>query len=78
MAHLTLQLGGPLVVPFRVHFGRRQRRDTQSWKIRSLREASATDAGLPVRQACLPRLRTACGRLHPVAGDGDACERNGA
>ncbi|MEO8716513.1 MAG: hypothetical protein ABI369_16025 [Acetobacteraceae bacterium] len=46
MAHLTLQLGAAIVVPFGVM--RRNPTDTSRWKARSLREAAAVDAGLPV------------------------------
>ena len=47
MGHLTVQLSAALVVPI----GTRSRKsaDTSGWKARSLREASAWDAGLPVR-----------------------------
>ena len=46
MAHLTLQLGAALVVPFGTM--RRGATDTTPWKARSLREAAAIDAGLPI------------------------------
>ncbi len=73
MAHLTLQLGGPIVVPFSIHFGSRRRRDVPNWKIPSLLEASAIDAGLRVQR------RNALGaRPYLIALDGDTLDRNEA
>lgn len=46
MAHLTLQLGAALVVPFGTM--RRNSTDTTPWKARSLREATAIEADPPI------------------------------
>jgi hypothetical protein len=45
MAHLTLQLGAAIIVPFDLKHGRRTWRNY--WRTRALREAAATEAGLP-------------------------------
>jgi hypothetical protein len=45
MAHLTLQLGAAIIVPFDLKRGRRAWRNY--WRTRALREAAATEAGLP-------------------------------
>lgn len=46
MAHLTLQLGAALVVPFGTK--RHGSTDTTPRKARSLREAAAIESGLPI------------------------------
>lgn len=46
MAHLTLQLGAAIVVPFGAM--RPNATHVSRWKAQSLREAAAIDAGLPV------------------------------
>ena len=46
MAHLILQLGAALTVPFGMM--RRGSTDTTPWKARSIREAARNDAGLPI------------------------------
>ena len=46
MAHVTLQLGAAVIVPFGTR--RRNATDTSRWKERSVREAAAIHAGLPV------------------------------
>ena len=55
MGHLTVQLGAALIVP--IGTLSRKSTDTSGWKARSLREASAWGAGLPVRNHAR-RLRT--------------------
>lgn len=55
MGHLTVQLGAALVVP--IGTLSRKSTDTSGWKARSLREASASEAGLPVLNLAR-RLRT--------------------
>ena len=55
MGHLTVQLGAALVVP--IGTLSRKSTNTSGWKARSLREASAWDADLPVRNHA-HRLRT--------------------
>ena len=60
MAHLILQLGASVLVPFGTVSGRLK--DTPHWKVRSLREAAAIDVGLPVR---LRRLSRSAGLLLP-------------
>lgn len=47
MAHFTLQLSAAIIVPFGTE-PRRNATDTSRWKARSMREAAAIDAGLPV------------------------------
>ena len=74
MAHLTLQLGGPVVVPFSLHFGGRQRRGP-NWKVRCLLEAFAIDAGLPVQRLSLHWRRALRARSGLVALDGDIPHR---
>ena len=62
MGHLTVQLGAALVVP--IGTLSRKSTDTSGWEARSLREASAWDAGLPVRNHA-HRLRTRRAPLLP-------------
>ena len=75
MAHLTLQLGGPIVVPLSIHFGSRKRRGVPSWKVRSLPEASAIDAGSPVQWIPFQRRLALSARPYLVALDGDVLDR---
>jgi hypothetical protein len=60
MAHLILQLGASVLVPFGTVS--RRLKGTPHWKVRSLREAAAIDAGLPVR---LRRFSRSVGLLLP-------------
>lgn len=78
MAHLTLQLGGPIVMPIGVRAGGRGGTDTPGWKLRSWREAYAVDAGLPVRRTWPRRHPALCGRRYPVAPERDAIEHDEA
>ena len=67
MAHLTVQLGAALVVP--IGTLSRKSTDTSGWKARSLREASAVEAGLSAQFG--PQHRRRLHRfLAPVAVTG--------
>jgi hypothetical protein len=59
MAHLTLQLGAAIIVPFGA-IG--HRRGAKRWQARMLRAAAAADAGLPV----LPGRFSRYARIRPM------------
>ena len=78
MAHLTLQLGGPIAVPFKIPFRNRRRRGLPGWKDRSRLEALAIDGGLPVLRIPLQRRHALHGGPYLIALDGDTLDRNEA
>jgi hypothetical protein len=73
MAHLSLQLGGALVVPFGAP--RRPRGDGRNWRFRALREAAAGRDGRPRpsrrcrRRAIPPAVPAARGARAETAGE---------
>jgi hypothetical protein len=76
MAHLTLQLGGPIVVPFGIAALSCRSVDTMKRKVRSWREAHASYAGLPVRRSKPDRRAAPDGLPSLVALDADTLDRN--
>jgi hypothetical protein len=76
MAHLTLQLGGPIVVPFGIAALSCRSVDTMNWKVRSWREAYASYAGLPVGRSKPDRRAAPDGLPSLVALNADTSDRN--